>query len=102
MLHFIISVAAAATSTGTVSLTATADVGGDLSTRGDTIVLTRAGAVRRAMEVNPQVAAQRASEYEARARLGQVDAAKHPRINALFSITTAVAADNTDADENGV
>jgi outer membrane protein TolC len=102
MLHVIISVAAAATSTGTVSLTATAAVGGDLSTRGDTVVLTRAGAVRRAMQVNPQIAAQRASELEARARMGQVDAAKYPRIRALFTITTAVEAENTDADQNGV
>lgn len=86
----------------TVSLTATTAVGGELAPDGGRVELTRAGAVRRAMEVNPQIAAQRASELEAKARIGQVDAAKFPRLSALFTVATAVEADNTDADENGV
>ncbi len=66
------------------------------------VVLTRTEAIRRALAVNPQISAQRAEEIRAVARIEQVDAAKYPMLNAVVGIATAQAADNTDADENGV
>lgn len=86
----------------TLSLTATTTVDAAPDGSAGKIVLTRADAVARALQVNPQIAAQRASELEAEARMGQVDAAKFPRVSGLFAVSTAIAADNTDADENGV
>lgn len=93
--------AVALTALAAPSLSLTATVAGQ-GTAPEPVVLDRHQAVRRALEANPRIESERAGELKARARQGQVDSAKLPRIAALFSITTAVEAENTDADQNGV
>ena len=67
-----------------------------------TVVLTRAKALELAARQNPQLVAQRADQLVAEARLGQVDAAKHPTLNVTVGVLTSIAAENSDQDENGV
>jgi len=97
-----ITVVAATPPTLTLTATARDAQNASSSIDGGKLLLTRSEAVRRALAENPEIASERALELRAKARMGQVDAAKFPRISALFAISTAVSAENTDADENGV
>jgi outer membrane protein TolC len=66
------------------------------------VVLTRAETIRRVLRENAQLRAADADVMIAEARQGQVNAAKYPSIDLTGGIATSIAADNTDADENGV
>ena len=64
--------------------------------------ITRGDVIARAIEQNPQVAAERAELVRARARQGRVQAARFPELSITTAIATGLQADLEEPPEHGV
>lgn len=69
---------------------------------GGVVTLTRAMAIQRVLDENPELRANQADVVIAQARTKQVDAAKYPSIDVTVGVASSLAARNSDPDENGV